>query len=212
MGYGIQLEVWGERACFTRPEMKAERVSYDVITPSAARGIIESIYWKPAIKWSIDQIDVINPIEFETIKRNEVENVIKPSNIKKMMKGTQDLMQQIIVEERQQRTTMLLKNVHYLIYAHFDLTSQAGDEDTKEKHYNIAIRRMRQGQCFSQPFLGTREFDAHFHLYEGEGLTSFYEGKTLDLGWMLHSIDFQQNAEPTFFRAKMVNGQIKTKR
>ena len=153
MGYGITILVEGPRACFTRPEMKAERVSYDVITPSAARGIIEAIYWKPAIRWQIDSIEVLNKIRFDTFRRNEVEGKLSYRAQKDAFnKGTPIALD--ATSQRQQRATLYLRDVAYVIRAHFEMTSNAGLEDTPEKHYNIALRRLRKGQHFCQPVLG----------------------------------------------------------
>ncbi|HCC07112.1 MAG TPA: type I-C CRISPR-associated protein Cas5 [Clostridiales bacterium] len=211
MGYGIKLKVFGDYACFTRPEMKVERVSYDVITPSAARGIIEAIYWKPAIRWVIDKIHVINEVKFTNIRRNEVSQKVSDSAVKKVMKNGKGelylLASDIKGKIRQQRASMILKDVCYIIEAHFEMTERAGDEDTVQKHYNIALRRMRQGQCYHQPCLGTREFVANFEIVENEVAKSFYEEK-LDLGWMLWDIDFKNDMTPMFFRASMKSGII----
>ncbi len=210
MGYGIRLKVWGDYACFTRPEMKAERVSYDVMTPSAARGILDAIHWKPAIRWVIDRIHVLNEIQFETVRRNEIRSKISPRNIKRAMQ-TQAPLHQVVTEEREQRATLLLKNVAYLIEAHFELTRHAGEEDTEEKHYNIALRRARQGQCFHRPYFGCREFAVHFALVEEDDPLpkSFYAHvPELDLGWMLLDIDYEHDMTPKFFRAVMRNGII----
>ncbi|MBC8333144.1 MAG: type I-C CRISPR-associated protein Cas5, partial [Anaerolineae bacterium] len=160
MGYGITIRVQGDYALFTRPEMKVERVSYDIITPSAARGIIEAIYWKPAIYWKIDKIHVLNEIEFTNIRRNEVSEKISTNIAKQVMNGSNKPFYLAATENRQQRAALVLKNVDYVIEAHFDLTDEAGDEDTVEKHYNIALRRLRKGQHFHAPYLGTREFGA----------------------------------------------------
>lgn len=210
MGYGIKLKVYGDYACFTRPEMKVERVSYDVITPSAARGIIEAIYWKPAIRWVIDKIHVMNEIKFTNIRRNEVSQKISSSNIKSAMKGDNSEFYQIAPEIRQQRAAMILKDVCYIIEAHFEMTEKAGAEDTPQKHYNIALRRMRQGQCYHQPCFGTREFSANFEAFENEIPASFYVGET-DLGWMLWDIDFQNDMTPIFYKAIMKDGTIDVK-
>ncbi|MCX8169761.1 MAG: type I-C CRISPR-associated protein Cas5c, partial [Candidatus Methanomethyliaceae archaeon] len=145
MGFGIKLRVWGSYACFTRPEMKAERVSYDVITPSAARGILEAVHWKPAIKWIIDKVHVMKPIRFESIRRNELESKILETKVKNAMGGGNVDLHQYITEERQQRASLVLKDVEYIIEAHFELTSAAGESDTKEKHYNVFLRRARNG-------------------------------------------------------------------
>jgi len=210
VGYGIRLKVWGDYACFTRPEMKVERVSYDVITPSAARGILEAIHWKPVIKWVIDRIYVINPIIFENIKRNEISRKIPLEPIKKAMEGSNELLYLDSNEDRAQRTTLLLKNVCYVIEAHFEMTERKGPDDTQEKHYNIFLRRAKKGQCYHRPYLGCREFPAHFELLEGEAPKSYYSEdlEEKDLGWMLYDIDYGNNYTPKFFRAKMYKGVI----
>lgn len=207
MGYGIRLKVYGDYACFTRPEMKVERVSYDVITPSAARGIMEAIYWKPAIRWVVDKIYVLNEIKFTNVRRNEVSQKISSANIKKAMNGSSSKLFQSATEDRQQRASMVLKDVCYIIELHFEMTEKAGVEDTPQKHYNIALRRLRQGQCYHQPCLGTREFAANFELFEEEVPRSFYSGET-DLGWMLWDIDFKNDMTPVFYRAIMQDGMI----
>lgn len=207
MGYGIKLKVYGEYACFTRPEMKVERVSYDVITPSAARGIMEAIYWKPAIRWVVDKIHVINEIRFTNIRRTEVSQKISSSNVKTVINGGNLDLYQVTSVIRQQRASLILKDVCYVIELHFEMTEKAGEEDTPEKHYNIALRRLRQGQCYHQPYFGTREFAANFELVENEIPISFYSGE-MDLGWMLWDIDFQNDMTPIFYRAVMKNGVI----
>lgn len=206
MSYGIKLHIWGPYACFTRPEMKAERVSYDVITPSAARGILEAIHWKPAIRWQIDRLHVLNPIRFENIRRNEVSDKIPAGNIKKAMKsGNLAGLRMNIEKERQQRATLALRDVAYVIEAHFDLTDRAG-EDTAAKHYETFKRRAEKGQCFHRPSLGVREFTADFEWTE-EVPRSDLTGEQ-DLGWMLYDIDFANDSTPQFFRAGMVDGVI----
>lgn len=209
MGYGFKLKVWGDYACFSRPEMKVERVSYDVMTPSAARGILEAIHWKPAIKWVIDKIHVLNPIVFDNIRRNEVKGIISTANVKKAMKGEQVELYQNTNADRAQRATLLLKNVAYVIEAHFEMTSNAGEEDNQEKHYNIFLRRVRQGQCFHRPYFGCREFPVQFELIEGGMPDSYYRSEeNKDLGWMLWDIDFENDMTPKFFRATMKKGVI----
>ncbi len=215
MSYGIKLHVWGENACFTRPEMKVERVSYDVITPSAARGILEAIHWKPAIQWVIDQIHILEPIRFESIRRNEVASKISARNITSAMnKGsTEDLF--IVADdgsERQQRAATILRQVGYIIEAHFVLTDKASETDNEGKHLDTFNRRARKGQCFHHPYLGTREFPAEFALLESDALPESRlseNDKNKDFGWMLHDIDFVHNNTPNFFRAVMENGVIK---
>lgn len=211
MAYGIKLHVWGDNACFTRPEMKVERVSYDAMTPSSARGILEAIHWKPAIRWVIDRIHVLNEIRFENIRRNEIENKIPVSAIKNAISGKSASLSQVVTEERQQRATLMLKNPAYIIEAHFEMTQAAGAEDSPEKHYNIFLRRARQGQCFHRPYLGCREFAAQFALIEPDSKLppSYYAGSgDIDLGWMLHDIDYGDRMTPRFFRATMRDGVI----
>lgn len=214
MAYGIKLHVWGEYACFTRPEMKVERVSYDVITPSAARGILEAIHWKPAIIWVIDRIHVLKPVRFESIRRNELGNCkISSAKVSGAMKrkSTQDL--SFLIDDgdsRQQRATTLLRDVGYVIEAHFELSDKAGTEDSIGKHLDIFNRRARRGQYFHQPCLGNREFPAYFSLIEHERDFPKSELATAskDLGWMLHDIDFANGAEARFFRAELKDGMI----
>src|SRR4051812_31163228 len=159
MAYGIRLKVWGDHACFTRPEMKAERVSYDVMTPSAARGILEAIHWKPAIRWVVDRIHVLNEIRFQSIRRNEVGSKISVRNVKTAMsRGSLEGLHLLVDEDRQQRASTVLADVAYVIEAHFELTAKAGPDDTEGKHLDMFTRRATRGQCFHQPCLGTREF------------------------------------------------------
>ena len=211
MGFGIRLKVWGDYACFTRPEMKVERVSYDVITPSAARGILEAIYWKPQIRWVIDKITVLNPIVFDSIRRNELKNKISESTVKIAMKGSPENLYQIPGDNRTQRLSLVLKRVAYIIDAHFELTGKNAEaDDTAEKHYNIALRRIEKGQCFHHPYFGCREFPVSFALPEGNE-KSYYEGKEIDLGYMLWDIDFSHNSTPVFYRPVMKDGVIRVR-
>lgn len=212
MAYGIKLLVWGDRACFTRPEMKVERASYDVITPSAARGIIEAIHWKPAIRWVVDRLYVLRPIRFESIRRNEVGGKVSATNAARAMKaGTIRGLVNYVDEDRQQRAATVLRDVAYVIEAHFELTSAAGDDDSVGKHLDIFNRRARRGQCFHTPCLGVREFPASFRLLEpGEPIPDIdpaLQGER-ELGWMLHDIDFANGMTPHFFRAVMRDGVI----
>ena len=212
MSFGIRLHVWGKRACFTRPEMKAEKVSNDVITPSAARGILEAIHWKPAIRWRVDRIRVLKPISFEYIRRNEVGGKISPASVSKAMKaGSTAGLFSCVDEDRQQRAATVLRDVDYVIEAHFDLTSKAGADDTPGKHLDIFNRRARKGQCFHMPCLGVREFPASFELLEADAALPSPDPSlagSKDLGWMLHDIDFAEDMTPRFFRARMENGVI----
>jgi CRISPR-associated protein Cas5d len=213
MSFGIKLHIWGDYACFTRPEMKVERVSYDVITPSAARGILEAIHWKPAIRWQIDKIHVLKPIRFESLRRNELGSKISARNAGTAMnnKTTQGLYT-LIEEDRQQRATTLLRDVAYVIEAHFELTNQAGADDNVGKHLDQFTRRARKGQCFHQPCMGTREFPAHFSLIENDVSLPLSElpldAQNRELGWMLHDIDFANGNTPHFFKASVRGGVI----
>lgn len=213
MSYGIKLHIWGDRALFTRPEMKVERVSYDAITPSAARGILEAIHWKPAIRWVVDGIQVLKPIRFQSIRRNEVGGKLSAASVGKAIKaGRTDGLITCVEEDRQQRAATVLRDVGYVIAAHFDLTDKAGADDSVGKHLDIFNRRARRGQCFHAPCLGTREFPASFALVEEGGHQPPKADPALagerDLGWMLHDIDFATDMAPRFFRARMVDGLI----
>ncbi len=209
--YGVKLRVWGEYACFTRPEMKTERVSYDVLTPSAARAILEAIHWKPALLWHVDKIHVMKPIRFDSIRRNEVEGKISARNVKTAMKGNDIELHQYAAEERQQRASMVLRDVEYIIEAHFTLTEKAGDSDNEGKHIDIFRRRAREGQCHMRPYFGCREFPVQFELLEGDIPKSQLTGEQ-DLGWMLWDIDFSHDMNPIFFRPVMKEGIIITTR
>jgi CRISPR-associated protein Cas5d len=212
MAFGIRILVWGERACFTRPEMKVERVSYDVITPSAARGILDAIHWKPAIRWSVNRIHVLKPIRFESIRRNEVGGKLSAATVAKAMKtGTTAGVANFVDDDRQQRAATILREVAYVIEAHFDLSAKAGPDDSIGKHLDIFNRRARKGQCFQMPCMGVREFPANFQLLEEMEAAPQPEpglqGER-DLGWMVHDIDFERGMTPRFFRARMVDGVI----
>jgi len=211
MGYGIKLRVWGEYACFTRPEMKAERVSYDVMTPSAARGILEAIHWKPALAWRVDRIHVLKPVRFESIRRNEVASKIPKGNIRQAMAGGDIDLHQYAAEDRQQRAALVLRDVEYVIEAHFELTDKAGADDNAAKHLEMFNRRARSGQCHMRPYFGCREFPVHFELLEGEPPVSPLTGE-VDLGWMLWDIDYANEMQPIFFRPTMANGVIDARR
>jgi len=215
MSFGVRLHVWGDYACFTRPEMKVERVSYDVMTPSAARGILEAIHWKPAIAWSVDRIHVLKPIRFQSVRRNEVNGKIPEATARGAMKRG-DLKNLYLTAadstNRAQRATTLLRHVSYVIEAHFEMTDKAGPEDSAAKHISIFNRRAAAGQCFHRPCLGTREFAADFALLpEGDPLPGSELSETernRDLGWMLHDIDFADNNTSHFFRARLEDGVL----
>lgn len=211
MGYGIKLLVEGDYALFTRPELKVERYSYDFITPSAARGIVESIYWKPQIKWRIIKIHVLRKPEFTTILRNEVDSKISDFNVKKLMENNKSAVGYIdTTKSIQQRSSTILKNVKYVIEAEFNMTGINSEKgDTPEKHYNVILRRLRNGQYFHKSYLGTREFPAKVTLLEGECPESELTGEQ-DYGMMLYDMDYtdKSNIVPIFFRAKMLNGVV----
>jgi CRISPR-associated protein Cas5d len=210
MTYGIKLLVSGDLACFTRPEMKVERVSYDVMTPSAARGILEAIHWKPAIRWMVTAIHVLKPIRFQSIRRNEVGHKAPVASIRKAMKA-QDISDLAIVveDDRQQRAATVLRDVAYLIEAHFELTEKAGPEDNEGKHLDTFNRRARKGQCFHQPCLGSREFPARFSLIKSDAHLPETNGETRDLGFMLYDIDHDGDRASLFFRAKLERGVMR---
>lgn len=201
MSYGVQLRVWGDYALFTRPEMKVERVSYDVMTPSAARGILEAIYWKPQIRWVIDRIHVLKPIRFENIRRNELANRVSVN--KKDMQGGMPV-QRFIEEDRQQRASLVLRDVEYVIEAHFEFTSEM--DRNEGKHLDMFKRRAEKGQCFHRPYFGCREFPVSFEWCDAIPDSLFEDER--DLGFMLHDIDFANNMTPRFFRAVMRKGVI----
>jgi CRISPR-associated protein Cas5d len=211
MGYGITIRVRGEYALFTRPEMKVERVSYDIITPSAARGIIEAIYWKPAIRWVIDKIHVLREVEFTNIRRNEVSEKASTDKALQIMKGGNEPFYLAATEARQQRASLVLRDVDYVIRAHFLIVPEkALPDDTEEKHYNMALRRLRKGQYFSPPCLGTREFAAQVELIEDDRVPpSPLQGRR-DLGWMLYDLDFSNphDIRPVFFKAELADGVL----
>lgn len=209
MSRGVRLQCWGEWACFTRPEMKVERVSYDVMTPSAARGVLEAIYWKPEIRWVVDRLTVLRPIRFTSVRRNEVDEKIPAGTARKVMTSGEGVLQQVITDARQQRAALLLRDVSYVIDAHFDILS--GPENAA-KHLDQFQRRARKGACHTRPYLGCREFAAHFALVEPDGEPPapdpLLQGER-DLGWMLHDIDFSTNEKQArFFRASMRDGVI----
>ncbi len=219
----IRLHVWGDYACFTRPEMKVERVSYDVMTPSAARGVLEAIYWKPAVRWVVERIRVLRPIRFTNLRRNEVASKASAANARRAMNGSGGALALFIEEDRQQRAATILRDVAYVIEARFELID---DSEPVAKHYNMFKRRAESGQCWQRPYLGTREFACDFSWLEGpapepdESLRG-----AIDLGYMLHDIVFMPTKEkaydtldghtgqpliatPRFFRAQMRDGVI----
>lgn len=218
------LEVWGDYACFTRPEMKVERVSYDVITPSAARAVFEAIFWKPAIRWKVKKIEVLNPIKWISVRRNEIGAVTSPKTDGLFIEDS---------KRRQQKAGLFLRDVKYRLYAELEFINPKDRKlvkhvtpeeliDPEEKmillkdenpgKYNaIFERRAKKGQCFNQPYLGCREFSAAFKLVygaEADKLVPIAESR--DLGFMLYDIDFLNEDDPLamFYRPKLENGII----
>lgn len=206
-GRGVSVRVWGDLACFTRPEMKVERVSYDVMTPSAARGILEAILWKPAIRWEVSEIEVLKPIRWTSIRRNEVGAVASAGTATAAMKAGKGNIGIEIEEHRQQRASLVLEDVDYVIRARFRFTEEAGADESPGKFLDMFNRRVKNGQCFHRPCLGTREFAAFF----GQPPEDYKPiPETRDLGWMLHDLDFSTRPpEPRFFRAWMEQGRVR---
>lgn len=228
MRKSLCLKVWGDFACFTRPEMKVERVSYDVITPSAARAVFEAILWKPEIRWTVTKIEVLKPIKWISVRRNEVGKVASADSAE-TANGPDDA--GIYIEDhRQQRAGLFLRDVSYRIHASFEVVDASKhihhyaelrglfprepEEEQPEhptKYLSMFQRRARKGQCFWQPYLGCREFSAYFQLVEDPSTAAQTEPPISDspnLGWMLHDIDFADGMRPGFFRADVKNGVI----
>lgn len=230
MNYGITLQVSGDYALFSRPEMKVERVSYDVMTPSAARGVLEAIYWKPQFRWIIDEIHVLKPIRFTNVRRNEIGSKIPvkgKTGVSAAMKDASIRPEMDVAANRQQRASLLLKDVSYLIRAHLVVLDRRVEKDGPEvsdaeaagKHLEMFKRRARKGQAFHHPYFGCREFPANFELIESEEDMPQPPAELLDekdLGFMLHDIEFSQDMAtkkvkssiPHFFRAVMRDGII----
>ncbi len=223
------LEVWGDFACFTRPEMKVERVSYDVMTPSAARAIFEAILWKPEIRWNITKIEVMNPIRWISLRRNELGRVVARPTESQISGSSNPPMGIFIEDERQQRAGLFLRDVRYRIHGYFDVVEpnqpqgdisrqarEALDRAKLEAKYAAMFeRRARSGQCFHRPYLGCREFACYFRLVDPEESVDKPIKETRDLGYMLYDLDFERdpnNPPPLFFRAYMENGVIITDR
>lgn len=228
MSYGFKIIVEGDYALYCRPELKVERVSYDVPTVSAMEGLVKSIYWKPAIRIVIDKIIVFNPIKFINIRRNEMKDKVLLSAVKKQMNGTGSA-ELFASEQRSQRAGMLLRDVKYGVEFHFELTGLKSDheDESEEKHYNIMLRRLKNGQCFRQPCLGCREFSAsRIELVDEFDLSQVDESLCgdIDLGYMLYGLKFKDggkpvnndwdnpkfsdNADPIYYRPHMIDGVI----
>ena len=203
----ILMEVWGPMACFTRPEMKTERVSYEVPTPGAVRGMIESVFFHPGLRWVPDRIWVLNRIQFMNVRRNEVKSKVLASAVLQEANGGK-AGAIFTSEDIQQRAAMLLNDVHYVFEAHFEMTEQANPSDNHGKFQDIVKRRLRRGACYSMPYFGCRECTAHFRLWEGGEIPAIDE--TRDLGYMLYDMDYSDptDIQPMFFRARMEHGVI----
>lgn len=206
----IQLEVWGAYALFSRPELKVERVSYDVPTPSAARGIVEAVYYHPGLRWYIDRIHVLNPIRFVSIRRNEVTDKISGRNVRQAAQGGGQPLYLVTSQKIVQRSSLLLQDVHYVIEAHFEMTDKAAPSDNPGKFQDIVTRRMERGQCFHTPYFGCREFPVSFRRWPGGPIPTIDE--TRDLGLMLYDFDYSDPAAitPTYFRARLKHGVLNT--
>lgn len=208
MSYGVRIECWGDYACFTRPEMKVERVSYDIMTPSAARGLVEAIYWHPGMRYIIDAIGLMSPIQFTNVRRNEVKSKILSSSVLK--NGTSgESLGIVTTQEIVQRASTILKDVHYYIDLHFKMTEKANAGDNPGKFKEMLSRRARKGQCYHQPYLGCREFPASFRLVEDDEVVRVYP-ESRDLGYMLYDMDYSDGEHiiPRFFRAKLEDGVL----
>ena len=211
MALGVKVKVWGNYALFSRPEMKVERCTYDVITPSAARGILEAIYWHPGMKWVVDQIYVNRPISFTSIRRNEVKSKISANNVLPVYNGAVKPLYLSTKADIVQRASLILRDVEYVISAHFDMTERANASDNPGKFKDIIMRRLRRGECYHTPYFGCREFPVNFCLCEDEEIHTAYQGEEeRDLGFMLYDMDYTDpgNIQPMFFRAIMRRGVI----
>lgn len=206
----IRLEVWGKYALFSRPELKVERVSYDVPTPSAARGLVESIYFHPGLKWHIRRIYVLSPIKFTNIRRNEVKGKLLAQDARNAIMGSKSDLYIAASQQIVQRAAMVLQDVHYVIEAEFEMTAKAAPGDNPGKFQDIITRRMAKGQCFHTPYFGCREFPANFRPWVGGSVPTIPETK--DLGIMLYDFDYSDpaNITPLYFHAKLENGVLNT--
>lgn len=206
----VSVEVWGDYACFSRPEMKVERVSYDVITPSAARGLLESVFWHPGLRWIIDRIHVCAPIRFTNIRRNEVKDTISARKAASVMESGSGELYLATPESIQQRAAMVLRDVRYVIEAHFEMTENAAPSDNPGKFQDIIKRRLEHGKFYHQPYFGVREFPANFAPCDKIPPCPEELMGEIDLGWMLLDMDYSdlKNITPMFFRATLKNGVL----
>lgn len=214
MAKGVKIRVWGDYALFSRPEMKVERCSYDVMTPSAARGILEAIYWHPGMRWIIDKIYVVQPIQFTSVRRNEVKSKVSADKALQVYNGADKPLYISSKNDIVQRASLLLCNVEYVIEAHFEMTNQANETDNPGKFKDIIMRRLKRGECYHMPYFGCREFPAHFCLCEEDEVKTAYDVvDEKDLGFMLYDMDYsdKENLIPMFFRAVMKKGVLDLK-
>ena len=210
MAYLYKIRIRGELACFTRPEFKTERFSYDVLTPSAARGILEAILWKPAIRWEIRKIFLLSPLRYVQFKRNEVTRRASVASAQRASRSGTPL-DYFADEDRAQRNTIALRDVDYAVEAEFHMTARQGPEDNPKKFDEMFRRRLEKGQYYMQPYLGCREFPAIVEPYTGTPPP--LEAETRDLGYMLHDLRFgSKGNEPVFFRARVERGVIEVPR
>lgn len=205
----LEVKVWGNYACFTRPEMKVERVSYEVMTPSAARGILQAIFWKPEFNWQVREIEVLNPIRRMSVRRNEVKSKINPSEAKRWAEDGNEDKRFLADKKRTQRNSLVLKDVAYIIRADVELADHASDEHPA-KYRDQFRRRMDRGQCYYRPYLGCREFSAFFAKPDGGEETI---DRSDSLGRMLFDIDYEEDGDgrgkPVFFQARLDDGSLK---
>jgi CRISPR-associated protein Cas5d len=204
------LDVRGDWACFTRPEMKVERVSYDVITPSAARAVFEAIFYKPAVRWHVRRIEVLAPVRWTNLRRNEVASVVSTRNVQQAMKQGTGQLALYVDEDRQQRAALLLREVAYRLHADLVVRADRDDPEPPGKFFAMFERRARKGQCVNQPYLGCREFAARWRLVDDLAAEPPPIAESRDLGWMLHDMDFTDPADPQprFFKAQMHRGVV----
>lgn len=205
----VLVEFSGKYACFSRPELKTERVTYDVPTPSALRGMLSAIYWHPGLEWKIDKIYVMSPIAYDNIRRNEVKVKLDSGKAKSAMLGT--FSKPLYISSSAnilQRAAMVLKDVRYVVAAHFEMGPKVSPEDSEAKFISIFNRRLSKGQCFTTPYLGNREFSAKFEPWAGGEIHPIQESR--DLGIMLYDLDYSDptDIQPMYFHAVMTNGVI----
>lgn len=199
-----RVRVRGGLACFTRPEFKTERLTYEVLTPSAARGILEAILWKPAIRWEIRKICLLAPIRFIQVKRNEVKSRASVANALRALRGS-TLVDYFVNDDRAQRNTVALRDVDYAVEAEFHMTSRCGSNDNPRKFDEMFRRRLERGQYHMQPYLGCREFPAIVERYDGDPKPLM--DLTLDLGYMLHDLRFGPKGNEPVFSARVSNAE-----